>query len=143
MSDALPILLVLLVLGFVLHTARKQAKLIKALEGLSKTGIPARALLLEVSSTRVVVRSGWKTYERRKLTIDLEISGSEPCELSLNQLIPAHLARYVLPGASLEVRVDPKDPKHLAIVGPCAGFSPAFTEGLLSPELFLPSSQIR
>lgn len=90
------------------------------------SGIPGRGILLSVSRTSLgTVGTGLSRYQLRAVTIDVEVAGRRPYEVSVTALIPMNLVRDVLPGATVELRVDPKDPTKLAIVGPGVGFNAA------------------
>jgi hypothetical protein len=92
--------------------------------GLLKNGVPARGILLQVSwmATRVQ-GSTTQPMERREVLIDVEVPGRPPYEVRAQALVPINLRNDVMPGATVELRVDPKDPKNLAIVGPGSGFA--------------------
>lgn len=85
-------------------------------------GIPARGILLMVSSTGTKVGPVTRRFEQRQVVIDVEVPGKEPYEVSANPLIPLNLVRDVLPGATVELRVDPSNPNQMAIIGPGTGF---------------------
>jgi hypothetical protein len=85
-------------------------------------GIPARGILLMVASTGTKMGTRLRRYEVRQVLIDIEIPGREPYETNATPAIPINLVRDVLPGATVEVRVDPKNPSNIAIVGPGTGF---------------------
>jgi hypothetical protein len=85
-------------------------------------GIPARGILLMVASTGTKLGTPSRRYEVRQVYIDIEIPGREPYEINANPAIPINLVRDVLPGATVELRVDPKNPANIAIVGPGTGF---------------------
>ena len=88
-------------------------------------GISGRGILLAVSSVPVgqSVGFGLVKYQQRQVTIDIEVPGKPPYEISGTTLVPLNLVRDVLPGATVEVRVDPKNPTNIAIVGPGVGFN--------------------
>ena len=50
--------------------------------------------------------------------VDIEIEGRPPYQVSTTSMIPNQMSRSVLPGASLELRVDPTNPQSFAIVVP-------------------------
>ena len=91
-------------------------------DSLVAKGVPARGILLQVASTGVKVGPVSRRFEMRQVYIDIEIPGREPYETSANAVIPLNLVRDVLPGATVEVRVDPKNPTKVAIIGPGTGF---------------------
>ena len=84
---------------------------------LIRNGLLARGLVLQASSTS----SGEMMYlgqrfERRWVTLDIEVPGRAPYELSTTPMFPRICE--ALPGATLDVRVDPKNPNNIAVVGP-------------------------
>lgn len=88
-----------------------------------RTGIPARGILLSVSALPLgSVGTGLMKLQRRQVTIDIEVPGQPPYEIATTALIPLNLVRDVLPGATVELRVDKKNPSRIAIVGPGVGF---------------------
>ena len=89
---------------------------------LLKVGMPARGILLQVNSTQASkFTSGGIKYETRQVTIDVEIPGTPPYEMACALLIPSQLRNDILPGATVELRVDPKNRKSIAVIGPGAG----------------------
>ena len=91
---------------------------------LSAKGISGRGILLAVSSMTIgSVGTGLYKMQQRAVTIDIELPGQEPYQATVTALIPLNLVRDVLPGATVEVRVDPSNPTNIAIVGPGVGFN--------------------
>ena len=86
------------------------------------TGVPARGILLQVSSTGTKVGAVSRRFELRTVSIDVEIPGQAPYEIRATPVIPLNLVRDVLPGATVELRVDPTNPANMAIIGPGTGF---------------------
>lgn len=88
------------------------------------TGIPARGILLAVS--RVGTKTGTlsRRFELRDVVIDVEIPGQPPYEVSATPVIPINFVRDVLPGSTVELRLDPNNPSRMAIIGPGTGFVP-------------------
>ncbi len=64
--------------------------------------------------------------------MDIEIPGQPPYEATVTPLVPTNLVRDVLPGATVELRIDPKRPTQLAIVGPGVGFNSALLNSTTS-----------
>ena len=91
-------------------------------DGLVARGVPARGILLQVASTGMKVGSVSRRFELRQVYIDVEVPGREPYETNAQAVIPLNLVRDVLPGATVELRVDPKNPANMAIIGPGTGF---------------------
>jgi hypothetical protein len=86
------------------------------------SGIPARGILLQVPATGTKVGTTQRRFERRQVYIDVEIPGKEPYETSVMILIPINLVRDVLPGSTVELRIDSRNPSKMAIIGPGTGF---------------------
>lgn len=84
---------------------------------LSTNGVLGRALILQAAATvsgRATV--GGQRFEMRNLILDIELPGQAPYEISVTPMIPRIVE--ALPGASVDVRVDPKSPNDVLIVGP-------------------------
>ncbi len=105
---------------------------------LSASGLVARGILLEVGPAPVVTSesSTRPNFRRRRIRIDVELPGQPPYELNTSIAFPSNMARAVLPGATVEVRVDPKNRAKLIIVGPGANLSANF----FNPSLPAPAS---
>lgn len=89
---------------------------------LLKVGTPARGILLKVNNQAGQrSRSSGMKFETWPVTIDVEIPGQPPHELSCGLLIPSQFRNDILPGATVELRVDPKNKKSMAVIGPGAG----------------------
>jgi len=102
---------------------------------LLQNGIPARGILLSVANTPMgSVGIGMYKFQQRTVSIDIEVPGQPPYEAMVTALIPLNLVRDVLPGATVELRVDPRDPNNLAIIGPGVGFNAAtlMTQGQIN-----------
>lgn len=93
---------------------------------LLQKGLPARGILLAVQSMPAgSIGVGLQKLQQRVCVMDVEIPGRAPYEITVTALIPLNLVRDVLPGATVELRVDARDPNNIAIVGPGVGFNPA------------------
>ena len=89
-------------------------------------GLPARGILLRVGtqfSAQGTANPGF--YEVRPVSLDVEIPGNAPYQCDCALYVPANLRRLVLPGATVELRVDPNAPKNIALFGPGVGLSAA------------------
>ena len=83
-------------------------------------GTPARGILLAVAPTGTRVGTN---YESRLVTIDIEVPGQPPYEVRTLARFPTSLRADVLPGATVELRVNPKSrTAPVSIVGPGVGF---------------------
>jgi hypothetical protein len=95
-------------------------------QALLRSGLPARGILLSVTSTPSgSVGVGLYKLQLRQVRIDIELPGEPPYETTASVAIPLNLVRDVLPGATVELRVDRKHPDNIAIVGPGVGFNAA------------------
>jgi hypothetical protein len=126
----------LFVSGLLILSGRKQAQQVA---DLTTTGILGRAIILQAdrNSSRTTVNG--QRMEQRAVLLDIELPGQQPYEMSLSAAIPRIVE--ALPGSSVDVRVDPKDPSNVMIVGP-AGSSAwlASTNNLLLQPAGIPTS---
>ena len=93
---------------------------------LLQRGTPARGILLKVNSqrnARGTLTQGY--YELRSVTIDVEIPGQSPYQVDCMISVPANLCRLILPGATLELRVDTSVQNSVAVFGPGVALSSA------------------
>lgn len=88
---------------------------------LAARGTPARGLVLQSSMLATNVRMNMRRFERRQMTLDVEIPGQAPYQCSGTFLIPRGLVEAI-PGASLELAVDPRNPQSVVVTGP-GGFT--------------------
>ena len=94
--------------------------MVRAARGMGLGGTPARGILLAVASTGT--RAG-NNQESRQVTIDIEIPGQPPYEARTVATFPTCLRGDVLPGATVELRVNPSNRNApVSIVGPGVGF---------------------
>ena len=100
---------------------------------LVQTGIPAQGILLQVDSYGTKQFVNGYVYERRGVTLDIEVRGQPPYQVQVTPLFPVSMLRSVLPGVSLQLRVDPKNSNTVAVVAP----------GNLPPSYFLPAGGAR
>ena len=122
MGAAVGVLVLFLII--IIVSASKGGGGVGKYNSLLNRGIPGRGILLGVSSFAAgKVGIGLNKYQQRAVTMDVEIPGRPPYEVSVTVLVPLNLVRDVLPGATVEVRVDPRDPTQIAIVGPGVGFN--------------------
>ena len=102
-----------------------------------KTGTDARGIILwadNTSSGRVTVNGA--RYERRSVRLDVEVPGRDPYEVQVTPLFPR--VCEALPGSTLDLRVDPKDPGNIAVIGPAGSIGWMSASPLLFPLLFPP-----
>ena len=91
------------------------------LDRLAARGIPARGLVLTCSPNVVGVTLSMRRYEKRNMTIDVDVPGRPPYQSTGLYLVPRGLIE-IIPGASLDLAVDPKNPNTIAVLGP-GGFT--------------------
>ena len=101
---------------------------------LATNGLPARGLILQsyISTTRTMTVNG-RRYEVRTMTLDIEVPNRPAYVVSGDFTMPRGVVEPI-PGASLELMVDPKNPNHVAVLGPggftgpwlCVGVPPAY-----------------
>ncbi len=98
--------------------AGRRNKRIRALE---TSGVRGRALVLSSSFLTTSTTINGVRYEQRQMTLDIDIAGRAPYVTSGLFSIPRGMVEPV-PGASLDVAVDPSDQNLLSVLGP-GGFS--------------------
>src|SRR5437660_1424750 len=91
------------------------------LDSIEATGTPARGLVLTCSPYVIGVTINQRRFEKRTMTLDVEIPGQAPYQSSGDFLVPRGLVDAI-PGASLELAVDPSNPDKIAVLGP-GGFT--------------------
>ncbi len=84
--------------------------------GLGGGLLDGRGIVLWADKTSTKRTIGGLRYEMRAIRLDVEVPGREPYEVSLSPLIPRICE--ALPGSPLDVRVDPRNPQNVTIVGP-------------------------
>ena len=90
------------------------------------SGTPAKGILLHVSSTRTsAFGTGSTRVEFRTMRIDVEVPGQTPYEVRGSFQYPAFLARDMVPGATVELRVSRANKNSVTIVGPGVAFAAA------------------
>jgi hypothetical protein len=103
---------------------------------LLQTGLVARGILLRVDIplTRWSAEGGRQLYQRRQLRIDVELPGREPYEIDQMVQFPTNLSKLILPGATVELRVDPKNPKKVVVSGPGVALGASFFNPALQAQ---------
>ncbi|UJR84953.1 hypothetical protein [Sandaracinus amylolyticus] len=79
---------------------------------LEEHGAPAQARLIAVKQTGIRIND----QPIFDLSLRVEMEGRAPYEASLRQLVPFHQLGLMVPGAVLQVKVDPANPTRLAPV---------------------------
>jgi hypothetical protein len=123
-----------IIIFFVVFVAQLSptARQLRALKRLTRGGLPGRALVLSALQAKRGLTLGGQRYQQRNMTLEIEVDGREPYEVSGVFLVPRGLIDPV-PGSSLDVAVDPRNPQTLVVLGP-GGFSgPWLSTGIPAP----------
>lgn len=86
-------------------------------------GTPARGIMLAVASTGTRTTYYGQRCEVRQARVDIEVRGVAPFELQTNVYIPSNLVRDVLPGSTMELRINPSNYAMVLVVGPDVGYA--------------------
>jgi hypothetical protein len=105
----------------------------RALGGMAPTkmltsGRIARGILLRVDipQTRWAAEGGRTNWQRRRIRIDVELPGEAPYEIDDWVQFPTNMSGNILPGATVELRVDPKKKNRVVISGPGVALGAGF-----------------
>jgi hypothetical protein len=91
--------------------------------GLSLNGTPARGIMMSVSMTGRRTSNNGQRYEIRSARVDIEADGIAPYEVNTDVYIPTNLVRDVLPGSTMELRIDRSNQSYVLVIGPDVGFA--------------------
>lgn len=91
--------------------------------GLLSSGTPARGILLAVASTGTRTTYYGQRCEIRRARVDIEARGMAPFVIDTNVYIPTNLVRDVLPGSTMELRINPTNQTMVLVVGPDVGYA--------------------
>ena len=108
-------------IAFVMSKAAGNASGVGALDRVRQSGVPARGLVLASSVVSTGVTVGFRRFEQRPMTIEVEVYGQAPYVIQGTFMVPRGLVEGI-PGSSLELSVDPRNPNQIAILGP-GGFT--------------------
>lgn len=86
-------------------------------------GTPARGIVLAVAPTGTRTSYYGQRCEMRGARVDVEIPGIMPYEIQTTLYIPTNLVRDVLPGSTMELRVDRTSASKAYVVGPDVGYA--------------------
>jgi hypothetical protein len=81
-----------------------------------KSGLEGRGLVLSAARTGTQATIGGQRFQVRQVLLDVEVLGRAPYEVSLNAMFPRLCEPF--PGSALDLRVDPRNPNNVVIVGP-------------------------
>jgi hypothetical protein len=114
-------ILLLVAGGYVLSVLAKAMPSLSGYAGLAANGIPARGILLQVNPVATSLQGG--QIKVRQVLVDVEVPGQASYEVSVSAMMPTNLSADVIPGATMELRLHPKNRTTIAIVGPGVGFA--------------------
>ncbi|HEX3343855.1 MAG TPA: hypothetical protein VHS09_04745, partial [Polyangiaceae bacterium] len=92
-----------------------------AIDALARKGLRARGLVLTCNQLSFGVTLGGRRFERRTMTLDVEIPGRAPFIINGTFLVPRGIVEAT-PGSSLELAVHPTKAGQIAVLGP-GGFT--------------------
>ena len=121
MGFLIAIALIVIVIFLVKQSSKNLLTSTSAIDRLARRGIRARGLVLTSLQMSNSVTLGMRRFERRTMTLDVEIPGRAPYVVSGQFLLPRGQAEAI-PGSSLELAVDPSNPNQIAVLGP-GGFT--------------------
>jgi hypothetical protein len=89
---------------------------------LEKSGVRARGLVLACDRVSLAgLTANGRRFEKWTMTLDIEVPGREPYVSTGDFLVPRGLVETV-PGASLDLAVNPSKQNQVAVLGP-GGFT--------------------
>jgi hypothetical protein len=92
-----------------------------AIDSLARKGLRARGLVLSCNQMSTGVTINGRRFERRTMTLDVEIPGRAPFITNGVFLVPRGIVEAT-PGSSLELAVHPTKMSQIAVLGP-GGFT--------------------
>jgi hypothetical protein len=112
-------LIIFFVIFILIKSANTRALGVSGYDRLAKNGVRGRALVLASSNIAVSFRIGMRRFERRSMTLEVELQGREPFIAQGTYPVPRGLVEPI-PGSTLDVAVDPRG--NIAVLGP-GGFT--------------------
>ena len=110
-------LVIFVIVVLIVRSASKGAAQAGAAANLAlASGVPARGLILQADSMATEGTLRGQRVEYRQMRLDVEIPGQAPYEVWVRPAIPRICE--ALPGAALDLRVDPRNPNNVTVVGP-------------------------
>lgn len=121
-SALLPIVLVAVIVGGLLRGQQKTDTLLR-------TGIPARGRILQLGTTGGSVAVMGHRHLKLVFTVEVHPQMGAPYVANFQQLVSELQIASVQPGAMIELRIDPKNPAHMAMAG-VGGSAPGMQPGM-------------
>jgi hypothetical protein len=89
--------------------------------GVRQNAVQGRGLVLASSNTATGVTRNGRRFDRRTMTLEVEVAGMAPYVINGSFLVPRGQVEAI-PGASLEVVVNGRDASDVTVLGP-GGFT--------------------
>jgi hypothetical protein len=121
MGFVISAVLIFVVIFLIKQSSRNLLTSAAAIDRLARKGIRGRGLVLSAFQMSNGVTLGGRRFERKQMTLDVEIPGRPPYQINGQFLVPRGQVEAI-PGSSLEVAVDPSNPSQIAVLGP-GGFT--------------------
>jgi hypothetical protein len=115
------VLVVFFIIFALVKSASSRALGVGDYDRMVQNGVRGRALVLASTNIAVGFRINMRRFERRTMTLEVEIPGREPFIAQGTYPVPRGLVEPI-PGSSLEVAVDPRGSGQIAVLGP-GGFT--------------------
>ncbi len=109
------------VFGLIIFSSSAASRKARRFLSLETKGLRGRGLVLSCAQLGMGVTLNGRRFEKRTMTLDVEIPGREPYVSTGDFLVPRGVAETI-PGVSLDVAVDAKDQNQILVLGP-GGFS--------------------
>lgn len=115
------LVIIVAVFGLIIFSSSAASRKARRFLTLETKGLRGRGLVLSCAQLGTGVTLNGRRFEKRTMTLDVEIPGREPYVSTGDFLVPRGVAETI-PGASLDVAVDAKDQNQILVLGP-GGFS--------------------
>jgi len=115
------LVIIVAVFGLIIFGSSAASRKVRRFLELETKGLRGRGLVLSCAQLGTGVTLNGRRFEKRTMTLDVEIPGREPYVSTGDFLVPRGVAETI-PGASLDVAVDAKDQNQILVLGP-GGFS--------------------
>ncbi len=125
-SALLPIVLVAVIVGGLLRGQQKTDTLLR-------TGIPARGRILQLGTTGGSVAVMGHRHLKLVFTVEVHPQMGAPYVANFEQLVSELQIASVQPGAMIELRIDPRNPAHMAMAG-VGGSPPGMQPGMAQAQ---------
>ncbi|HEY5372544.1 MAG TPA: hypothetical protein VIK01_02615 [Polyangiaceae bacterium] len=109
------------VFGLIIFSSSAASRKARRFLALETKGLRGRGLVLSCAQLGTGVTLNGRRFEKRTMTLDVEIPGREPYVSTGDFLVPRGVAETI-PGASLDVAVDARNQNQILVLGP-GGFS--------------------